>query len=249
MPNLTTNYSFNKPLVNDPIDEDLWGGQLNSNWDSVDTILPAISATEFGAIVVQSTDDASFETLSGQGTSGQILTSNGADALPSFETAASPFSAGFVVQHAGSTEPSGWIFTFGQAISRTTFSDLFAVISTTYGVGDGSTTFNVPDIRGRVVAGRDDMGGVSANRLTDQSGGVDGDVLGDTGGDETHQLTETELAAHTHTTPGAQGDNSTVRFEGGGASTTFNVSTSSTGGDTAHNNVQPTIILNYIIKT
>lgn len=86
MPTSTTNFSFNKPLVNDPIDEDIWGGQLNTNWDSIDGILPVPAASKFGAVVVQSTDDASFEIISGQGTSGQVLTSNGSDALPSFQS-------------------------------------------------------------------------------------------------------------------------------------------------------------------
>src|SRR5690606_13639822 len=92
---------------------------------------------------------------------------------------------GAVVPFAGSTAPSGWLLCDGSAVSRTTYSDLFSAISTTYGAGDESTTFNVPDLRGRVVAGKDDMGGTSANRLTDQSGGLDGDTLGDTGGAET----------------------------------------------------------------
>jgi hypothetical protein len=87
MPTLTTNFSFNKPLVNDPVDEDLWGGQLNDNWDSIDGILPVPAASKFGAVVVQSTDDASFEIISAQGTSGtDALVSNGADALPSFQS-------------------------------------------------------------------------------------------------------------------------------------------------------------------
>lgn len=86
MPTPTTNFGFNKPLVNDPVDEDLWGGQLNDNWDQIDGILPVPAASKFGAIVVQSTDDASYEILSGQGTSGQPLISAGADALPAFGT-------------------------------------------------------------------------------------------------------------------------------------------------------------------
>ena len=106
---------------------------------------------------------------------------------------------GGVMPYAGTAAPTGWLLCYGQAVSRSTYSDLFAIISTTYGVGDGSTTFNLPDLRGRVVAGQDDMGGVSADRLTDQSGGLDGDTLGDTGGSETHTLTTTEIAAHTHT--------------------------------------------------
>ena len=156
---------------------------------------------------------------------------------------------GSVIAFAGTAAPTDWLLCYGQAVSRTTYAALFAVISTTYGVGDGSSTFNLPDLRGRVVAGQDDMGGSSANRLTDQSGGLDGDVLGDTGGSETHTLTTPEIAAHTHTC--TDGTNT-----GGSAANTFHqaftpsatITSSSTGGGGAHNNVQPTIILNYIIK-
>jgi len=99
----------------------------------------------------------------------------------------------------GTSAPSGWLFAYGQAISRTTYAALFAVLSTTYGVGDGSTTFNLPDKRGRASFGKDDMGGSSANRITDQTGGWNGDTLGATGGTETHTLTTAQLASHSHT--------------------------------------------------
>ena len=157
---------------------------------------------------------------------------------------------GAVSAFAGSTAPTDWLLCYGQAVSRTTYSGLFAVISTTYGVGDGSTTFNVPDLRGRVVAGYDSMGGSSANRLTDQSGGLDGDVLGDTGGSETHTLTTTEMPAHTHglLPMGNTGASYDVAYQIA-ANSTSPRSTDSAGSDGAHNNVQPTIILNYIIKT
>lgn len=159
---------------------------------------------------------------------------------------------GFVSPYAGTSAPDGWLFCYGQAVSRTTYSALFALLSTTYGAGDTSTTFNLPDLRGRVVAGKDDMGGSSANRLTDQSGGLDGDTLGDTGGAETHTLVTSEMPAHTHTEEGAGGfslggGSTNVSFNGGSQDST--IVTGSTGGDGAHNNVQPTIILNYIIKT
>ncbi|MGD9724717.1 MAG: phage tail protein [Pirellulales bacterium] len=105
---------------------------------------------------------------------------------------------GEVFDYAGTSAPALCVFCYGQAISRTTYADLYAVIGTTYGVGDGSTTFNVPDLRGRVAAGKDDMGGSSANRLTDLTGGLNGDTLGDTGGEEAHTILEAELPAHTH---------------------------------------------------
>tara|TARA_R100000315_G_C5216410_1_gene129322 strand:+ start:20 stop:1297 length:1278 start_codon:yes stop_codon:yes gene_type:complete len=159
--------------------------------------------------------------------------------------------SGTLLPYAGSSAPTGFLLCYGQAISRSTYSDLFSAISTTYGTGDGSSTFNVPDLRGRVVAGQDDMGGSSANRLTDQTGGLNGDTLGDTGGSETHTLTTAQMPAHTHTVAAQQqvsGD-STNRGGSGQLGAAATITSSSTGGDGAHNNVQPTIILNYIIKT
>jgi microcystin-dependent protein len=105
---------------------------------------------------------------------------------------------GMVVDYAGSSAPSLWLLCYGQAVSRTTYSDLFAAISTTYGTGDGSTTFNLPDCRGRVVAGQDDMGGVSANRLTGLTNGVNGDTLGASGGLESFTLAWANMPEHTH---------------------------------------------------
>lgn len=188
---------------------------------------------------------------------------------------------GAVMPFAGSTEPDGWLLCYGQAVSRTTYADLFTSIGTTYGTGDGSTTFNLPDLRGRVVAGQDDMGGTSANRLTNQTGGLNGDTLGAAGGSETHTLTTAQLAAHTHppgtlatassgdhdhggsgganflmnspgstlggTTPGISAATSTA--VDGAHTHTITGATASSGSGDAHNNVQPTFILNYIIKT
>lgn len=92
--------------------------------------------------------------------------------------------AGIVMPFAGSTAPQGYLLCDGSAVSRTDYAALFAVIGTTYGAGDGSTTFNVPDISGRVVIG------------PSQS-----HALGSTGGSETVTLTESELPAHTHEVP------------------------------------------------
>jgi microcystin-dependent protein len=73
---------------------------------------------------------------------------------------------GMIFDYAGSSAPSGFLLCYGQAISRTAFARLFEVVGTTFGVGDGSTTFNLPDLRGRVIAGKDDMGGSAAGVLT-----------------------------------------------------------------------------------
>ncbi len=182
-------------------------------------------------------------------------------------------AVGTIMAWPTSTVPNGWLECYGQAISRTTYSALFAAISTVYGVGDGSTTFNLPDMRGRVIAGEDDMGGSSANRLTGVTGSVDGDTLGNTGGAETHTLTTAQLASHTHTGTtgnenashthnfGSQTDSGSGSFNGlvdvGGSGTATSGTQSAnhqhtftsdaSGSGSAHNNVQPTIILKWII--
>lgn len=191
-----------------------------------------------------------------------------------------PVPVGSVMDYAGVAAPSGWLLCFGQAVSRTTYSALFAVLSTTYGVGDGSTTFNLPDARGRVVAGQDDMGGTSANRLTTP---LNGDTLGAVGGAESVALSIAELATHNHTfsDTATTGNASANHQHGGGAtssvagssqtsmqggapnggsdgtdqpsgslhthSVTVSGTTSNAGAGTAHNNVQPTLILNKIV--
>lgn len=106
---------------------------------------------------------------------------------------------GTIIDYAGSTDPSPptgtWLLCDGRAISRATYVDLFTIIGTTFGTGDGSTTFNIPDLRGRVGAGPDDMGTAagSANRLTAA------DALGNASGAEKHTLTTGEMPSHTHT--------------------------------------------------
>lgn len=194
---------------------------------------------------------ASELNISGNGSSGQSIVSD-ADGSFSYSTIF-PFVAGMVIPFAGSSAPTGFLLCGGQAVSRTTYSDLFAVVGTTYGVGDGSSTFNLPDLQGRVVAGKDDMSGSSANRLTDQTGGLNGDTLGDTGGTESHTLTTAQLPAHSHgTVVTAVTPSFKTNTGDGGASVVQSISVSSgatnTGSGSAHNNVQPTIILNYIIK-
>ena len=178
--------------------------------------------------------------------------------------------AGTVADFAGTSAPTGWLLMHGQCVSRTTYAALFAVIGTTYDNSCAGDEFGLHDARGRVVAGQDDMGGTSANRLTNQSGGLDGDTLGATGGAETHTLTEAELAPHDHPASTSSTPNqsnwadsasvTSVNDDAGeqqevlrqltldGLSINSTTTVSSAGGGGAHNNVQPTLILNKIVK-
>lgn len=160
---------------------------------------------------------------------------------------------GVVMPFAGTAAPGGWLLAYGQAVSRTTYAGLFTAIGTTFGTGDGSTTFNLPDLRGRVAAGKDDMGGTAASRLTSGGSGVVGTTLGATGGAETHTLTIAQMPAHTHPSPQSMPaiTNAAGSINRASSNTADKAAavTDSTGGGGAHNNVQPTLVLNHIIKT
>jgi len=176
--------------------------------------------------------------------------------------------SGTVKAYAGSAAPTGYLLCSGGAVNRTTFSALFAVIGTTYGVGDGSTTFNLPDLRGRIPAGLDNMGGIAAGRLTSTTITGGATTLGNAApaGVETNTLLIAQIPSHAHsiTDPGhAHTAGDTQGFTTGGvggrtnntsgAVATTSVATGITvnnnGGGLAHNNVQPTLMLNWIIKT
>jgi microcystin-dependent protein len=184
---------------------------------------------------------------------------------------------GAVIPYAGSTAPTNWLLCAGQAISRSTYAALFTVVGTTYGTGDGSTTFNLPDLRGRVAAGKDDMNGTAASRLTNTVLSAS-NTLGATGGAQTVTLTSSEMPSHTHTqnahghvvsANSFAGDRQIVMGPLGGdgdkygiADSTTDISSNTavvyarnntatnqnTGGGGAHTNTQPTLVLNYIIR-
>lgn len=189
--------------------------------------------------------------------------------------------SGVLQQWTTAVAPQGYLLCQGQAISRTQYANLFAAIGTTYGTGDGSTTFNLPDLRGRVPVGRASSGTFA--------------TLNTTGGTETVTLDITQIPSHTHiqdahnhtqnshnhsqnphshalvgqTVSGLAGfaqpqaifsngvnlagstiNNATATNQ---ATTATNQATTATnqnaGGGLAHNNLQPYIVLNYIIKT
>ena len=194
---------------------------------------------------------------------------------------------GCIYMYGGSVAPSGFSLCDGSAISRTTYSELFSVIGTIYGIGDGTTTFNLPLMEGRVVIG---VSGTHA--------------LGTTGGSESVILGEQELPTHSHTIPlhshtstvkattpalshtitqpaftysAPSGNSVCMGGNGYGKSSSVNATrsanlaisnhasasctktggvtdcsafdTDSTGGNNAHDNMQPFVAVNYIIYT
>jgi microcystin-dependent protein len=165
----------------------------------------------------------------------------------------------------GTTAPnSSFVFPYGQAISRTTYSALFALTSTAFGVGDGSTTFNLPDLRGRVPAGKDDMGGSAANRITNAGSGIVGTTLGASSTAQTVTLGTANLPPYTPAgsiavsyTSSIAITNGVAAVSGGALSAAITATTGITasftgtaqgGTSTPFSNVQPTLITNYIIR-
>ena len=154
---------------------------------------------------------------------------------------------GMVVPYAGSAAPTNWLLCDGAAVSRATYSALFSVVGTTFGAGDGSTTFNTPSLKGRVPVGLD-------------SAQTEFDTRGETGGAKTHTLSESEIPAHDHALEASSGfgagiTTSEAAFSSGSGTNRFflangtpTLDTADSGGGGAHNNLQPYIVLHYIIK-
>lgn len=167
---------------------------------------------------------------------------------------------GSIIDYAGTGSPTGYLLCDGSAVSRATYSALFTAISTTWGVGDGSTTFNLPDLRRSVTVG---SGGTGTAVL--------GNAVGDTGGEEAHAQTLSELASHSHTFSGSAStvydglSNNPISYVGGGTTgsliahnsgnisfplyTTATGTIGSSGSGTAANVIQPSAIVQKFIKT
>jgi microcystin-dependent protein len=143
---------------------------------------------------------------------------------------------GAITMYSAGVAPAGWLLCDGSAVSRSAYGTLFSLIGTTYGVGNGTTTFNLPNLKGRIPVGFD----------TTQT---EFNTLGETGGEKTHTLTTAEMPSHVHTQSGHF--TYTIVDSGAGPNNVGaqqTVNTGATGGDGAHNNLQPYIALNYIIK-
>jgi microcystin-dependent protein len=273
--------------------------QHNSNFNAVKSFVDALSAgTNFdaNAIGTSSIDDLAI-------TNGKIA--GNAVTLDKIATALQQAlcPTGSILPYAGSTSPSGWLVCDGSQVSRTEYPALFALVGTTYGSGNGSTTFNVPNLIGRVPVGRDagqtefdvlgETGGAKTVTLTAAQSGlrdhghsatttvVTTVTINDGGAhshgyDNTHDhlvdSTQTASTSHTHTgtqtnaagiSGGTQVDidtqntaGSTISSAGTHAHTNTATSTASTGivasgsanASEAHTNLQPYLVLNYIIK-
>ena len=151
--------------------------------------------------------------------------------------------SGAILQFAGSSAPANWLLCDGALISRTTYATLFGVIGTNYGAGDGSTTFKLPDLRGRVP-----IGAGQGSSLTNR-------VIAATGGAETHTLTVSQIPSHSHAIPlydysdGGQANLTTAGTDDvGDFRSNSQDPVDNTGGNQPHNNMQPFLVVNHIIK-
>ena len=190
---------------------------------------------------------------------------------------------GAIVMYGAAAAPSGWLLADGSDVSRTTFADLFAVVGTTFGIGDGSTTFGLPNLEGRVAVGRD-AGDAAFDVLGETGGSADAVVVSHdhvTNIDHNHGSTSTTAAgSHAHEPEGAAtdfitssgGGSQAVDWGGAGSQTPRLSTATATVGDHSHDvdlpalgttnktstaagvaaadqNLQPYLVLNYIIKT
>lgn len=231
--------------------------QLNNNFLSNDGDNEGIRVDNSGNVTLNGSLSAggnSYPTT--QGTNGHSLTTNGSG-ITSWNSVP---PVGVISAFAGSTAPSGYLLCDGSQVSRTTYSSLFAIIGTTYGVGNGTTTFNLPDLRSRTIVGAG-QGASLTNRTLASIGGI-----------ESKTLAVTEIPSHSHSIndPGHRHNITTVNddfnnsggnppgFSADGAgsrtwtnnitSSTTGITVNNTGGGTAFSIMNPFLALNYIIK-
>lgn len=179
----------------------------------------AEAALAAGQIVINGTYQFRYDTAANSAAGGWILLNPTPD--PSVSANIGDIKLYPVLTN---TPPAGWLMCNGALVSRTTYAALFNTIGTTHGAGDGSTTFGLPDMRGRTAFGKDDMGGVTAAGRLNSLSGVDGQTIGAGGGAQTVTLDTTMIPPHTHT----------GTTNGGGVDHTHGGSTDNGGVDHSH---------------
>lgn len=234
-----------------------------NNWQSGasgDNQTNAGTLTSSGTLAVT----GAFTLDGATGTSGQIMTSAGSGATPTWADKVDGVLAGFIQMYGAASAPTGWLLCDGSAVSRSTYATLFALIGTTYGAGDGSSTFNVPDLQDNVPIGK------SGTKALASTGGANTVAnSGNVGGSTANATISTaQMPSHSHiqkNSPG-QGNPSTGAFlrqnYASGSNNNTNVSTHTDGSGTGHahnmsatfsgsaNSVlQPYLTVIYIIKT
>lgn len=212
-------------------------GTLKLDGGSTGTV--DIGTTSTGAInLKRSTNVTGTMAVTGAATVSTTLDITGNTTLKTSNGGLNVMPAGCVMWYAGTSVPTGWLECAGAAVSRTTYSSLFTAIGTTYGTGDGTTTFNLPTSARVTLVGR---GGTGTATLAN--------TVGSTGGAETHTLTTTEMPAHTHGS--SAGASSSVKsYTAGGSADAAGAGsvTGSNGSGGAHNNMQPSLVMMMIIK-
>jgi microcystin-dependent protein len=224
--------------------------------------------------------------FSTDGTTGFYKTTNGIGVsvggtkVAEFTSSGASRMIGELIPWILSSLPDGWVFPYGQTLSRTTYADLWVIAqdeisngSSFFNNGNGTTTFGIGDMRGRVPAGKDDMGGSAASRLTSTYFGADATVLGAAGGSQTNTIVTANLPPYTpsgtvsgvsvtsnfdiqinqsgvdHGAPTA-GPNDYARYSPGRVTSTGtgNFNGAAQGGtSTPFRTTQPTLICNYIL--
>ena len=210
------------------------------------TPLPALSlAVSWEAVTGKPTTFTPSEhTHEAQAVAWEAVTGKPTTFTPSehtHEAQADSTPAGSMIMFGGAVAPTGWLFCDGAAVSRETYAALFAAIGVVWGAGDGSTTFNLPDARGRSAMGAGQGSGLTAR------------TLGTTLGEEAHALTANENGTHDHYDVGDTGVPPTsgkrpMITAYNGSSATGTTPTTTSGLGTPHNTVHPVFVVNYIIK-
>ena len=236
----TSRFAF--PLISggsdDPAPDEIADAkQINDGFKAVDAVIGFIVCTSLTRPSTPKSGQPIFET-----DTGTLLMWNGSIWVTIIATGAA-VPTGSVFANAGTGVPAGYLVCNGGSYSRSTYASLFNVIGTQHGAVD-ATTFNVPNLKGRVPVGHD-------------VGQAEFDVVGEVGGSKTHTLTVPEMPSHSHLAPTGNGvtgapyevpqgttASQQVAFDYIGAAPTDN-----TGGNQPHNNLQPYMALNYLIKT